>query len=371
MPKEWDESSKYNSFNSWKGLTYYEQYKKIVRAMESNAPFPTPIEVSFDLSHVCQLNCRFCNSSRYLRDDETISIDQKYMSEGHAISLTKFLLDWGVRGICIGGGGESTLNPVSKIIPRIVKYSGKSAHTAFITNGVAMDDEFKNVVVECCQWIGISVDAGSEETYSRIKGVSPSVFTKVLDNIRRLVGLTDSMDSSLEITYKYLLHPDNIGDVYNACKLAKDLGVWGFHARPADVPSGAVLIDTDKAKELLGKCHELETSEFRVFTVYHKFDERMRTTHKFKRCLAAPLLIQVCCDGKVYLCVDHRIKERFCLGTHYPDPRNILNIWGSDVHKDMMRSVVPDKDCGRCTFGPYNEQIQNMILRDSMCVDFT
>ena len=66
--KEWSQGSRYNSFNSYKGLTYYEHYKKILKWLDGKGELPAPIEASLDPINACNNNCYYCNSQRYLRE---------------------------------------------------------------------------------------------------------------------------------------------------------------------------------------------------------------------------------------------------------------------------------------------------------------
>jgi len=85
-------------------------------------------------------------------------------------------------------------------------------------------------------------------------------------------------------------------------------------------------------------------------------------------------MIQCCSDGNVYVCADHRIEGRFRLGSHFPSPQAIKEFWGSDRHKELLNSVCVDKECGRCTYGEFARQIEELAMgrieEDPMCVDF-
>jgi len=78
--------------------------------------------------------------------------------------------------------------------------------------------------------------------------------------------------------------------------------------------------------------------------------------------------------GNVYVCADHRIEDRFKLCSHHPDPEEIRKYWGSDAHRDLLQSINVDKECGRCTYGEYARQIEELAIgrneKDPMCVDF-
>ena len=49
-----------------------------------------------------------------------------------------------------------------------------------------------------------------------------------------------------------------------------------------------------------------------------------------------------------------------------PDPSEILKVWNSDFHKNMVKNIDINK-CPRCTFGAYNEIVEKVIINDSMC----
>ena len=127
--------------------------------------------------------------------------------------------------------------------------------------------------------------------------------------------------------------------------------------------------DIKKIGEQFVKCHELEDENFKVFTVTHKFDQSFHVKHDFEQCLATPLVIPILSDGNAYYCVDKKMENKFKLGSCYPDPARILEWWGSDRHRGLVKSVNIDK-CSRCTWSVYNSQVENVVLKDSMDVSF-
>ncbi|NDD26958.1 MAG: radical SAM protein [Proteobacteria bacterium] len=361
--QEWTEP--YNSFNSWKGLMYFQHYKGII-----NEQLLPPVEASIDPTYVCNIDCVWCNSWRILHKDEKVG---HKMSRDHLLSLCEFLADWGVRGFCFAGGGDPTLHPGLWDALRLVREKGKES--SIITNGIAIQtQERREAAVECTRWIGISLDAGTRETYARLKKTSPRKFDQIIENIRAMMEIKKASSSRCEIAIKYLIHPTNQYEILQACELARDLGVHHFHARPAASENieglGEVLhFDMNAVNDQLAACMKMQTRDFKVFGVRHKFTETMNLKHGFSRCWAAPLTIQCGADGFVYNCVDWRGDPRFVLGSHYPDPRNILDFWGGEKHLQLMKDVNVDK-CPRCTYGIYAQQIENAVLNDDMCVNF-
>ena len=99
-----------------------------------------------------------------------------------------------------------------------------------------------------------------------------------------------------------------------------------------------------------------------------------RVEHDFERCVSSPLMLQACSNGEVYVCADHRIEDRFKLCDHSPNPEEIKKFCVSEEHRDLLKSINVDKECGRCTYGEYARQIEEVAMgsneEDPMCVNF-
>jgi MoaA/NifB/PqqE/SkfB family radical SAM enzyme len=363
--KEWSKKNEFNSFNSWKGLLYADWYKSVIQEN-----FKPPIEASLDPIHQCNLLCEHCNAHRYLTD---LNLKERRMPDDHLINLIKFLGRWGVKAICFGGGGEPTLH--TKLAEAIQLTTSLGMEASVATNGTLFDDHLLNSL-KLCRWVGISIDAATPETY-RI-GRNEDLFQTAINNMVLLVKEVKTTKCNCDVAYKFLIFDYNQHEIYDACKLAKKIGVRDFHARPADFSHQGMgnkkkpaNYNIDLILEQFERCHFLEDDDFRVFTVMHKFDEQMAPQKDFSQCYAAPLCIQLCADGKVYFCPDTRHKEEFILGSHYPDPENIRKIWGNDRHKKMVFDNSPGLCQTRCTFAPYNRQCENLFTgKDPMCWRF-
>lgn len=358
MKMEWKD--KYNSFNSDKGLAYYENYKKIMAWLNGKGELPPPVECNLDPVAECNLNCYFCITQRYLRTNRSEVGEMRVLPEEYIHRLICFLEKWGVRGLCISGGGEPSLHPSIEFI--IAHAVGTSMDVALVTNAT-------NMVASSifCRWVALSVDAADRETYKRVKGVDR--FNDVISNIGYLVQEKMVNFTDVNLCFKFLILPENVHQIYEACKLAKDLGVQHFHARPVDFERSDItgnkrlVFDVERIKEDFERCHELEDENFRVFTVTHKFDDEMHVKHDFTQCLVTPLVIPILTDGNAYLCVDKKMEAKYRLGSCYPDPENILKWWGSDAHRQMIKSININ-ECSRCTWSQYNQQIENMDKMD-------
>jgi len=365
---EW--SNKYNSFNSYKGLTYYENYKSILKWLDGDPYLPPPIECNLDPIAECNLECYFCVTQRYLRHNRDDVGEMRTLPIDYLQQLVRFLSDWGVRGLCISGGGEPSLH---KDIYRILSPASLGTmKSAFVTNATNLTPQLA-ISLMGCQWVALSVDSADRETYKKVKGVDK--FDVVIKNISLLAKLRQKNHSTVSLCFKFLVLPENQGTIYEACKLAKNLGVQDFHVRPVDFERNDIKghrkldFNYQLIEEEFARCRAEETDRFRVYTVTHKFDAGLHVKHEFTWCLATPLVIPILTDGNAYLCVDRKMESKFRLGSCFPDPSNILKWWGSDAHRNLVKGVNP-KMCSRCTWSQYNAQISEVVLQDNMCLSF-
>ncbi len=348
---EWNCKSKYNSFNSYKGLTYYEHYKKIVAWLDGKGQLPAPIEASLDPISHCNQKCYYCNSQRYLRKNNIgiQSWDKDFIGD----TLSN-LAEMGCKAFCWGGGGEALLN--NNVLGMTEYGVGLGMECSIITNGVYLH-KFDDIGL--CRWIGISLDSAVPEVYEKIRGTNDCL--NVLYNIENLV----KSGSKADICVKVLILPENIDTIVYTCRVARDIGVTDFHLRPVDLcrkdykGCRKIKLDRKKIEEIFTDCHKMETNDFHVYTVTHKYNEDFSTKQDFDKCLASPLVTQICTDKKIYACVDHRLEQRF-----------EVHNWGSEKHRQMIKSILPIRECSKCTWCEYNKQVEDVVIKDRMCVNF-
>ena len=369
MDIEWSDGSKYNSFNSWKGLTYYQHYQKTVGWLAGQNPLPPPIEANLDPYAECNLNCYFCITQRYLRHQRGEVGPMRKLPTDYLYRLVDFLAAWGVQGLCISGGGEPSLHEGVWGLPTYAADRGMDV--AFVTNGVSISEELAVNLLKC-RWVSFSVDAADRVTYLKVK--SKDRFDAVVANIRRLTQMRQEVHSKVDFCFKYLVLPENISSISQACRLAKELGVQDFHVRPVDFERPDIRghkplsIDVPRVKEEFTRCHEEETMDFHVYTVTHKFNSDFHVEHNFTRCFAT-LILPILTDGNAYLCVDRKMEAKYRLGSCFPDPTQILNSWGNEAHRQLMQGV-DISTCSRCTGSQYNMQTENVVLEDRLCRNF-
>lgn len=359
--KEW--SNDCNAFNTWKILFIAEQLRQI-----SEGNFPPPITVDTDTSNACNQKCIFCNSQVFRKKTKYCN-----MPKGHLLTLADFYNDWGVKSTCIGGGGEPLMNDeLKQFIPRLARYGIESG---VITNGVKLDNEYAYMIVDNCRFLGISCDAATVDTYKKMRGTRD--LEKVLRNLEAVNNIKYVRGSKLDTNIKFLIHPYNYKEIYETAKIARSIGCSGIHIRPVaidNVPGVENPHDqqdyftmreyVNEINEQIEQTFTLETKEFRVFAVKHKFSSDLGKVVKFRKCRATPIQAVFQADGNVAICFNMR--GRYILCKHYPDPYEVKRLWGSDQHKELIDNIDPHNECPRCTYNRYNEVMEQAIIEDNM-----
>lgn len=388
---EWDTSKRWNPFNSYKLLAHVDRWKKIKRGK----PIPPPILITVDPTNVCNLNCIWCNAE-FIRKERKGSLSKKML-----LNLADFLPRWGegspdwvqgVGAVCIAGGGEPLLNPATPVF--IDKVTETGIEVGIVTNGSMMNRYIDSL--SHCTWVGVSVDAARSETFNKFKGVHlNNTFDHIIENIATLTDYAKRHNNRLGlkhpaygVSYKYLLYKDNIGEIYQAAKLAKEIGCKNIHLRPAGTTWDKLgteqeiifsIEDIALFNEQIAKALELDDGTFGVYGVTHKFNSQFDRANCFDKCYAIFMTVVIepptrndaSPDSFVLgLCCDRRGDEKLELASDVEDVGEIQKLWGNGVHWKIHDRIIVERECPRCTYQPHNQIYEQVILNDSMTYKF-
>jgi len=358
--KEWKDL--YNPFNSIKVLVWREWLEGCAKG-----DFLPPVTIDIDPSGRCNLNCVWCNFVDYNKQHDCD------IPKDHLLKIADFASTWGVKSVHVLGGGEPLMNKGTNAL--LLRLKNNDMPSGLITNGVLLTDELIETIANSCRWIGISLDAGTGESYKKVKGISShNLFDKVLSNITKLCSKIKELNSGCSVCFKYLLHPSNAHEILTAAKLAKSIGVNEFQVRPAgwenisnenvkpfDFNNVLEIIDDQIFNALL-----LEDKNFRVYGIRHKFSPTKQKKINYSKCCASPIVLIFGADGNCHVCGDRRGQKEFILCSHYPNVNEVSKYWNSDRHKSIINNVKLS-ECPRCVLGPYNEIVEKVFIKDNMC----
>lgn len=381
--KEWSAAKKWNPFNSYKLLAQVYRWRLIQRGQN----IPQPALVTVDPTNNCNLSCSWCNAAHILQNRH------RQMTKDTLLDLAAFLAEWrgsrewpaGVEGVCLAGGGEPLLHPdIGAFIEACVS---RGIEVGIVTNGTNIHRFLEPLSL--CTWVGVSVDAGSRETFKAMKGRDS--FDQVCDNIAELNDYIAKRPCRLAtdqpgygVSYKFLLYNGNIHDILPAAETAKKLGCKNFHLRPAGISWDKVgsarekIFDPGTQEALSAQIEQtriLEDDRYGVYGITHKFDQDLNKANQFSNCHAIfmtsvfmpprhedeKLCLGLCCDRRG----DHSMEDPSSI----TDMRQIAQFWGSAAHWKIFDGIDINK-CPRCTYQPHNQIYEHVIQQDSMTYKF-
>ena len=328
------------------------QHAEVVHWMKNQTTHAIiPAQVDIDLTNICNQDCFYCNSAdhrmarpvqkkyrEYIRVLDKLSTWRKHTPNSFGTLHT----------ITYPGGGEPTvLNGYEKVLEHTIDLGFL---TSLTTNGSKLDRMIDRMPVEKIKkmaWIGIDIDAGTEEKYEQIRHslTSKSLFPQVIRNAKELVKMGAIVD------FKALINQYN-GDVQSLHELfaiTRVVGARQLYLRPTIVNGKAYNFE-----ELIPEINQLSQQ----YAVPVKLNLTKALARNYTRCHQMYQFPVFCADGEIYTCCDNKGNPRFSLGRW--DQDDFRDLWLNDRHHEIYQSV-DTRFCPHCRPNVHNIGIQNII----------
>lgn len=314
-------------------LRYFDRVQGIL-----DGDFLPPVMADVDLVNgACNLNCEWCCQRGSQETKKAI-----FMPMDTIKKMGPFCKKWGIKSWRIAGDSEPTLNPNIHYLFQNGYENG--IHMGLITNGVLLD-KVKNL--HLLSWLGISLDAATAKTWSRLKGSSEKNFHRIINNIKYI---RDSIPD-LEISLKFIKWCEEIH--LGRKELSPNLAGKGMK-KPTRSKQKDNYADAEILPEL---AKELGCS----YILRNALPKESASKYEFEVCRGTPLYATFGADHKFYLCCD--VRTGYILTDDYTrnDWLELYDLWGSQKHKDLLASIDP-KNCKFCSKEWLNTIMGNIIL---------
>jgi radical SAM protein with 4Fe4S-binding SPASM domain len=257
--------------------------------------------------------------------------------------------DLGIKGIMYAGEGEPFLHDDMADIVVHTKTCG--IDVGITTNGVLMTPEISEKILDVTEWIKVSCNAGSKETYSKIHRAKKSDFNRVIDNLKEVVKIKRSKNDSCTLGIQTLLLPENADEIEPLAVLTKGMGldylvVKPYSQHPQSQTETYKNIRYEKYLDLAKNLEKLNTSDFSVIfrlNTMKKWDEKKKT---YKRCLALPFWSYLDACGNVWGCSVFIRDERFLYGSIYE--KSFGQVWENKKRFRSLEFVENKLDPAHC-----------------------
>jgi MoaA/NifB/PqqE/SkfB family radical SAM enzyme len=260
-----------------------------------------PTHVQLIISDLCNQGCTFCA----YRMDTGFSVENFADEQGNRnpkrfipTQKAKEILDdcamLGVGAIEFTGGGEPTVHP--DCVEIVGHAQSLGMQTGLVTNGVRLRD---HEVYRNLDWLRISLDAGTAETYEKIR--ESRMWTKVMANLR-LAGTFEKP----YVGVGFVVTRENYLELRQACLIAKDAGIpyVRISAMFSTEGDGYYYPDLLSGINIMREAAaELQDEKFKVIDF---FDDRVGDLHQgrpeYKFCGEQQFVLYIGGDQKVYTC---------------------------------------------------------------------
>jgi MoaA/NifB/PqqE/SkfB family radical SAM enzyme len=345
-----------SSFNPWKILYYREQIEQLL-----SGEIPPPVIMCIDPTNKCNQNCIWCFVKPY-REANPVSLSKEV--------LIKFITEiiGKVKAITYSGGGDPLMNPATIDAISTAKHLIEQGMS---TNGTGWRNyEEIDIIAQYCEYVRVSVDAAYPNTYLELHGTSG--LERAIEFIKRLV----SQKQNLDVNVSYMICPKNIGELVDAAKLFSDLGVDnliikfvysdylginpGFSTREF-ISHNKTLIE-----KIINKAKEQEDNNYKILFRHPQVFDEMKLEHQsklYKKCYISPLnQAGLAADGYIHLCSDRR--GYLTLGNIIT--QNFFDMWGSERHKEILRSIKLEECPTRCRNTEMNQIVEEGFIKNKL-----
>ncbi len=328
-----DFAAKLQQPSLWDSVVDYVAWSRALRAAAADGrerpPIPdrAPPSINLDLTTACNYACDHCI------DWDILNSKVRHADDDLRASLREMAAR-GLKSVILIGGGEPTLYP--GFVSFVVFLKELGLHVAVVSNG-SKNEKILEIAPHLGpqDWVRLSLDAGSNETFRRMH--KPSRASLTLDEICSYVPKIKAANPRFAMGFSYVITwrggtrddvhvVENIHEMVDAAQRARDAGFDYISYKPFLERSGegAEVLDPRKAEQaldvvrarmraLLDEARRLERPGFRVLA---STNLRVLLSGEWTETSAQPrtchmqFLRQVLTPNGLYNCPAHRGVEK-------------------------------------------------------------
>jgi len=181
---------------------------------------PAPVTMEFDLTGRCNHRCPKCCGG-YRSGDVSADDARDWLAQMAA---------YGVRGVMFTGGGEPLLHP--QAVDLIERAATAGMSVGLITNGTLLTAGQADRLVELCEWVRVSIDAGTPDQYRLTHGMGPENFLRAWKAVAMLANARDRRGAACTVGIGYLVSETTAGGILAAHRMANEAGADYLQLRP-------------------------------------------------------------------------------------------------------------------------------------------
>ena len=337
-----------------------------------------PVEVPLSYLEIhpgepCQLACQFCRGGLRSIPPGNSRLSREELC-GTVMELHKLNPNAFVR--FSGTIGEPLRNSDIVHVFRLLKEKLPTLRWGLTTNGLQLIDDGISDLLMRAQYVHISLDAGTDETYQKLKHGKTGNFDIVLSGIKKLALKKKGMGSERpEIVVSFLLQDENYREILQTSKVLKSIGVNTFEIKMQHFDERRQMseLTVHEAYRLVqtAKSDDEDSPDYQVLAVQ---SEAMALTKiragspavDFPRCYANLLGLNSTIDarGNIQTCCQYfqtsndQTHSEHTLGVQGKLKGGLASAWKSPERAEVLKRD-PRKICSQCS--PSDEFVNRFV----------
>lgn len=323
----------------------------------------SPIHIRLKPTNRCNHRCSYCC---YRTDKLYLSQCFREADEIPQGKMKEIISDFGrmgVRAVTFSGGGEPLGYPY---FTQAVK--GLAAHgikIGVLTNGSLLQGKLAQLLGKQAEWVRISMDAASPQTYAAIRGVGNNSFNAVCKNIYQF---SINRDKRCRMGIHFIVTMENYEEIYSFLKLMKKLGVG--HVKLSEAVISTKREENRKyyrsilplvKRQVTRGLTDLSDSHF---TIIDKFDyfkgDDISYNKRYVRCYFMQCMTVIGADLNIYSCQDKAYTKSGRISSL--KNKRFLEIWRSQEARNRIFNLNPAEEClHHCTQHAKNTMLSNYL----------
>ncbi len=314
-----------------------------------------PIYVEVSPTTYCNHDCTFCGLD-FMRSHNKLLDTEIFMQR-----LTE-MGRLGVKSIMYAGEGEPF---VHKDMPKIIRHTKASGiDVGITTNAVLLRPKVIDEVLDSVEWIKVSFNAGTAESYEKVHRGRPGDYDVVISNMSYAVRVKKERGLRCALGFQMVLLPENKDDVVGLAKLCREIGLNYLVVKPYSQhpQSHTRLYEDITYKEYMALERELQELNTDTFSVVFRTNTMKKWDsgdRGYKTCQALPFWSYIDAAGNVWGCSVYLNDERFDYGNI--NQSSFESIWNGEKRAKSLDFVHNKLDVSQCRLNCRMDKVNSYL----------
>ncbi len=314
-----------------------------------------PIYIETSPSGACNHRCRFCGK-------DFMKYQRRFLDWAMFKERLEEMGRLGVKSIMHAGEGEPLLHKNLVEIVQVGKAAG--IDQAVNTNGVFFTPGKAEGILPHAQWVRVSLDAGTRDTYAYLHGTQPGDFDTVVANLAQANRLRTSNGWPCALGIQMLLLPENRHEAVMLAGMARDIGmdylaIKPYSQHPQSITDEYRGVNYEQDLALADELQQLNTPEFNVIFRVHAMRKWDAAARSYGRCFAMSFWTYIDAAGSVWGCCNHLGEDRFWMGNLYEN--SFEEIWNGEQRRSVLVWVQNEMDAHQCRINCRMDEVNRYL----------